>query len=206
MDNLLHIDASPRSIRSISRQLATEFIIQYKRHNEVRIHYRDLGHNPVPLITEPWIEGAYTPSSQHSEAAKEAIAVSDALVDEFLLSSAYIISTPMYNLTIPASLKAYIDQIVRVNRTFESKRDGTYAPLVHDKKMLIITSRGNEYGNHDPLGNYDYLEPYLKTIFGFIGIKDIIFVDCEGIGLGVDIRKKAFDKTHKELAQLAKTW
>jgi len=205
MDTLLHIDASPRAQRSISRQLATEFIIQYKQRHDVSIKYRDLGHNPVPLVTESWIEGAYTPSTQHSEDAKNAMSVSNMLVDELLFASTYVISTPMFNLSIPATLKAYIDQIVRVNRTFEIK-NGAYSPLIHNKKMLIITSRGNEYGKHDPLGDFDFLEPYLKTIFGFIGITDITFVDCEGIGLGADTRKKAFNKAHKELADLSKTW
>jgi len=205
METLLHLDASPRAQRSISRQLATEFLIQYKQKNSVSIKYRDLGHNPVPLVTESWIEGAYTPATQHSEDAKNAMSVSNMLVDELLGASSYVISTPMFNLTIPANLKAYIDQIVRVNRTFEIKNGG-YSPLVHNKKMLIITSRGNEYGQHDPLGDYDYLEPYLKTIFGFIGITDITFVDCEGIGLGSQTRKNAFAKAHQELANLAKSW
>lgn len=85
----------------------------------------------------------------------------------------------MYNYSIPANFKAYIDQIIRVRRTFIIGQDG-YEGLVKAKKMLIVTSRGGKYSN----GTLDFQEPLLKAIFEFIGITDITFIHAENLSMG----------------------
>ena len=108
----------------------------------------------------------------------------------------------MYNLNIPPAFKAYIDQIVRVNLTFSSEYQG----LVRGKKMLVITSRGLVYTDGQPWDAYDFQEPYLRAIFGFIGITDITFVHCEGTNLGDDIRNESIAKARAELKELVTKW
>jgi len=192
MTHILHLDASPRGDRSVSRSLAKEFISNWQAaHPNDTVTYRDLGHHPVPFVTEAWIAGAFTPPDLHSPESAEAMRISDELVDEFLAADRYVFSIPMYNLSIPANFKAYVDQIVRVGRTFSVEADGSYKGLVQGKKMLIVTARGGCYPKDTPYHAYDLQEPYLRLIFGFIGITDIEVVHVENLMGGDEARTQA---------------
>ncbi len=192
MTHILHLDASPRGDRSVSRTLAKEFISNWQvAHPNDTVTYRDIGHHPVPFVTEAWIAGAFTPPELHSPESAEAMRISDELVDEFLAADRYVFSIPMYNLSIPANFKAYLDQIVRVGRTFSVEADGSYKGLVQGKKMLIVTARGGSYPKDTPYHAYDLQEPYLRLIFGFIGITDIEVVHVENLMGGDEARTQA---------------
>lgn len=184
MAHLLHIDSSPRGARSRSRRMTQEFVEQWKQtHPADTVTYRDIGRNPVPHVNEPWIAAGYTPPEQRTPELWEAIRISDQLVDELLAADVYVIGVPMYNFSIPSALKAYIDQIVRVGRTFAfESRNGAnhYEPLVLGKKMFIITARGDSgFGPGERNEKMNHQDPYLSTIFGFIGITDITFIHVE---------------------------
>lgn len=188
MAHILHIDSSPRGNRSVSRTLAAEFVDTWKAsHSTGKVTYRDLGHQPVPHVDEAWIAGAFAPPETHTPEQSQAIQVSDMLVNEFLAAERYVLGVPMYNLNIPSTLKAYIDQIVRVGLTFSVGPNG-YEGLVHGKKMLVITARGGAYPQNSPA---DMQEPYLRLIFGFIGITDITFIHADSLNLGDEARAKA---------------
>lgn len=192
MTHILHLDASPRGDRSVSRSLAKEFISNWQAaHPNDTVTYRDIGHHPVPFVTEAWIAGAFTPPDLHSPESAEAMRISDELVDEFLAADRYVFSIPMYNLSIPANFKAYLDQIVRVGRTFSVEADGSYKGLVQGKKMLIVTARGGSYPKDTPYHAYDLQEPYLRLIFGFIGITDIEVVHVDNLMGGEEARTQA---------------
>ena len=119
MSKVLHIDASPRGERSHSRRLTREFIETWKKANpNDSIIYRDLGHNPIPHVTEAWIAAAFTPEEKRSHQQKIALSLSDELVDEFIAADIYVMGVPMYNWSVSSGFKAYIDNIVRVNRTW----------------------------------------------------------------------------------------
>jgi len=191
MTHILHLDASPRGDRSVSRTLSKEFITHWKTaHPNDTVTYRDLGHHPVPLIDEPWIAAAYSAPDQHTPEQAAAIRPSNELVDEFLAADRYVFAVPMYNFSIPANFKAYLDQIVRTGRTFSVDETG-YKGLVHNKKMTIITAQGGTYPEGSPTYAYDLQTPYLKLIFGFIGITDIDFVHADSLALGDDARNLA---------------
>lgn len=184
MAHLLHIDASPRGERSHSRRMTREFVELWKQHHpNDAIAYRDLGRNPIPHIDEDWIAAAFSPPEQHTPQLRDAIRLSDQLVDEFLAADIYVIGVPMYNFSVPSGFKAYIDQIVRIGRTVDiesSDVGNVYKPLVLGKKMFIIEARGAS--GFQPGGRYgtmNHHDPYLVTIFGFIGITDITFVHVE---------------------------
>lgn len=200
MTHILHIDASPRGDRSISRTLAKQFISDWKSaHPSDTVTYRDLGHYPVPLVSEAWIAGAFTPPDQHSPESAEAMRISNELVNEFLTADRYVFSVPMYNFGIPANFKAYIDQIVRVGRTFSVEADGSYKGLVMGKQMLIITARGGTYPKDTPYYAYDMQEPYLKLIFGFMGITDIEVIHADNLMSGDDARAQAIANAESAL-------
>ncbi len=207
MSTLLAVHSSPRSERSHSRGLATGFLNHYKEtHPDTTFIERDLGHNPVPLVTEAWVVGAFAPAEYQSAESKAAIAISDELVDEFLAADAYVFSVPMYNLNVPAGFKAYIDQIVRVGRTFSAGADG-YKGLVVGKKALFITASGGVFRAGTPFGPYNFQEPYLRAIFGFMGFTDIEFVagDNQNAG-GEEAAAQSRAEAAAQLQELAKTW
>lgn len=199
MTHILHLDASPRGDRSISRTLSKESINQWKiTHPNDTITYRDIGHYPVPFVSEDWIAAAFTPSDQHTPELAAAIQISDELIDEFLSADRYVFSIPMYNFSIPANFKAYLDQIVRAGRTFSVDETG-YKGLVHTKKMTIIMAQGGAYPEGSPTHAYDLQTPYLKLIFGFIGITDIEFVYADSLNLGDEARNLAIANAQSAL-------
>lgn len=207
MAHLLHIDSSPRGERSHSRRLTREFVEAWKQaHPADVVTYRDVGRNPIPHVNEPWIAAAYTPPEQHTPQLQEAIRISDQLVDEFLAADVYVIGIPMYNFSVPSTFKAYIDQIVRIGRTFAFEPEDSanpYKPLVLAKKMFIITARGASGfspGEHNEKLNYQ--DPYLRTIFGFIGITDITFVHVENDELGGTSLAQSIAAARIQVAQL----
>ncbi|BAZ15759.1 NAD(P)H dehydrogenase (quinone) [Calothrix sp. NIES-4071] len=197
MKHILHIDTSPRSARSISRSLTEEFIRIWKQvHPGDAITYRDLGHYIVPPIDEAWIAAAFSRTETLPQELEAALKISDELIDEFLAADLYILGVPMYNYSIPANFKAYIDQIVRVRRTFIIGQDG-YEGLVKGKKMLIVTTRGGKYSN----GTLDFQEPYLKAIFELIGITDITFIHAENLSMGIQEGQQSIAAAHAAIHQ-----
>lgn len=187
MTHILHIDSSPRSERSISRLLTKEFITAWKQaYPNHTVTYRDLGRHLIPPIDEAWIAAAFSHSKELSKELEAALKISDELIDELLAADLCVFGVPMYNYSIPANFKAYIDQIVRVKRTFTISQNG-YQGLVKGKKILVITTRGGTYSN-SPL---DFQEPYLKAIFELIGITDITFINAENLSMGTEDRQKS---------------
>lgn len=216
MAHLLHIDSSPRGEKfptealrgSHSRRLIREFVLQWQQAHGDTINYRDLGRNYVPHVDEAWIAAAYTPPEQRSAELQQAIWISDRLVDEFLAADIYVIGVPMYNFSIPSTLKAYIDQIVRIGRTFAFEPENPqnpYKPLVLGKKMFIIATRGGSgFGVGGQYEQMNHQTPYLATVFGFIGITDITFIEIENDELGGQKLAEAIANARRQVAQLVR--
>jgi FMN-dependent NADH-azoreductase len=200
---LLHIDASPRGLRSKSRQLGTEFLGRWRTaHPEAHIVTRDIGREPPPFVTEAWVEGAFAPPEQQSTAAREAIALSNVYVDELLASDQIVITTPIYNLSVPAALKAWIDQIVRAGRTFAKSANG-FEGLAKGKRALVIASSGSDFRPETPGGAYNFLEPYLRAILGFIGISHVQFVYAHSLAADETTSAQALAAAQAAIAELA---
>ena len=124
MPTLLKIDVSPRGDYSVSRKLTAKFAEQWKQTHSGTVIDRDLVKTDLPFVDLPWILGAYTAPDQHTPEQKSAIKVSDDLIAELLSADEIVIGTPMYNFAIPALLKAWIDHIVRLNKTFSFGPEG----------------------------------------------------------------------------------
>ncbi len=207
MTHILHIDSSPRGDRSFSRKFSYEFITSWKSaHPGDTVAYRDLGHNPVPHVDESWIAAAFSPPQARTPELNQAIKISDELVDEFLAADRYVFGVPMYNFNVPSTLKAYIDQIVRVGRTFAVTEQGAFQGLVAGKKMLIITARSGSFKPGSPAAPYDYQEPYLRAVFGFIGITDVSFINVENLGVDENMRSLSLGQAQEAIAQAVTSW
>jgi len=200
--NILHIDSSPRSERSHSRQLTHSFVGELKASQPgASVVYHDLGHQPVPPVNETWIAAAFSDPATHSPEMAQAIALSNQLVDELLASDVIVIGAPMYNFSIPSTLKAYIDQIVRAGRTFNL---ANHQGLTTGKKLFVLTSRGaSGYGSGEQMEAMNFQDPYLKTIFGFIGITDVTFVHDEKTLEGDSNLRNALEAVRQDARRVA---
>jgi FMN-dependent NADH-azoreductase len=175
---LLRIDSSARR-NSISRQLTDKFVATWKLERpDGEVIERDLAKTHLPHITDEWMLAAYADPAALTPAQRETLAVSDALVDELLAADIIVVGAPMYNLTVSAPLKAWIDQIVRAGRTVLWGPNGAQGVL-QGKKVIVLTSRGGSFRPGSPTAQYDHQEPYLRHILGFIGLTDVTFIHAE---------------------------
>ena len=203
MSHILHLDSSPRGSRSISRALTQEFISHRVKHQpQDTVTYRDVGKHPIPPVDEAWIAGAFSKTEVLSSELANALQLSDELITEVLKADRYVFGVPMYNFNIPANFKSYIDQVVRINRTFTPAWKG----LLKHKKMLILSTRGSRYAAGTDLVSYDFQEPYLRTVFGFIGVSDITFIYAEGLNDGEKVRQQSLAQARDLIQQIITTW
>ena len=200
---LLHIETSPRFERSQSRALGADFIATWKQaHPTGKVDTLDLTKNPPPFVSSPWVEGAFTAPQGHSPAAKEAMVVSNRYVDQLLASHQILITTPMFNLSIPAALKAWIDQIVRVGRTFGFAKAGGFEGLAGGRKVTVIVASGSDFRPGTPGFGYNFAEPYLRAVLGFIGLTDVTFVYAHSMNQEA-AKPQVVAEAKRQLAELA---
>lgn len=204
--SLLHLDASPRGARSVSNTLAAEFAAAWKKqHPEASVVHRDLGSNPPPAVSLDWVVGVFAPIEAQTEGSQDAVSLSDSYLEEFLSADLIVAAVPIYNLGVPAQFKAYIDQIVRVGKTFGVNENG-YIPLVHGKKLLVVSASGGSFKLDGPAAGYNFHEPYLKAIFGFIGITDVTVVYADNQNATEEAKDTGLTSARESLNALASTW
>jgi FMN-dependent NADH-azoreductase len=166
--------------------LAEGFLSAWQeRHPEGQVTRREVGRVPVPAVNEAFVAAAFYPQPQARPLVMQAdLALSDQLVDELFTHDLLLISTPMYNFSVPSGLKAWVDQIVRLGLTFDHALDNgvaQYSPLLQGKKALIVTSRGGfGFGPGGDLAALNHADPWLRTALGFIGINEVSVVAAEG--------------------------
>jgi FMN-dependent NADH-azoreductase len=191
MKKLLAISSSPGLTHSYSRNLVHTFADHFKQKvTDAEVVVRDLGEQPTPHLTEATIGAFYTPVDQLSHEQKEILALSDDLINELESSDVIVIGAPMHNFSIPSGLKAYIDHVARVGRTFQYTENGPQG-LLQGKKVYILTTRGGNYSQM-PMAALDHQEPYLRTVLGFIGLDDVEFIHSQGMAMGEENIQKAF--------------
>ncbi|PJZ69284.1 hypothetical protein CH373_14325 [Leptospira perolatii] len=178
MSHLLRIDASARLEGSVSRELADAFEEKWKAaHPRGKISYRDLVAYPIPHLSEMTIQGFYAPPPLNGKLSS-ATAISDQLIEELRSVDTVLISTPMYNFTVPSVLKAYIDQIVRIGKSF-SMTDHSFQGLLTGKRAFVITASGAVFSD-SKMEEKNHLDSYLSLIFGFIGFDHVEIARVEG--------------------------
>ncbi|WP_437968811.1 NAD(P)H-dependent oxidoreductase [Sorangium sp. So ce260] len=193
MSTILHIDSSARPGSSgtsrhgsHTRRLTARFVARWRAARpDDEILYRDVGQDPPSPVTGRWIQAAFTKPHLREPWMEQALSESDALVDELLAADLIVAGVPMYNFNVPAQFKAYIDNIVRVGRTFgfdRSRPGDPYWPLLDGdgKKLVLLTSRGDHgYGKGGRIEAMNHVEPSVRTAFGYIGITDVESVAIE---------------------------
>jgi len=182
MAHVLHLNASPRGSASHSRQVSGEFVQAWlSAHPEDTVTIRDLGHQAVPHVSEEFIGAMYTPAEARTPFQAETLKLSDELIGELQAADIYVIGVPMYNFSAPSVFKSYIDQIARVGVTFTPSYEG----LLKNKKVVFVTARGGGgYGPGEAREAYNFLDPYLHSVFAFVGVTDQTFIHINNTSHG----------------------
>ena len=188
MPTLLNLDASPRGDRSISRAFGKRFITHWQQQNpDGVVISRDLNASRVPYMDNDWIAGVYAPPEvERTPEMQRALALSSELIAELQAADVLLISTPMYNFTIPAVLKSWIDYVIRPGFTFRLA-PGWPGMLENKKAKLIVVSR-DSYKAGEPSEAADQVTPVLRQALGFMGIRDVDVVRAGG-SLAVNLGK-----------------
>ncbi len=217
MTTLLHIDASVRaainpnpSHNSISKNIAMEFINGWKNNHLIDEYiYRDVGANPPDFISQAWIGAVFTPSEQRTPAQQQILQLSDTLIDEVIRADVILMSSPMYNYGMPAALKAWFDQVIRINKTFDfdlARGDQPLQPLLGGKTLVLITSCG-EFGFEQGGINqaHSHLAPHIKTLGKYLGVAEMHEIACEFQEFNDDRHRTSLANAYHQAGELAKT-
>ncbi|PPU78719.1 FMN-dependent NADH-azoreductase [Xanthomonas sp. NCPPB 1638] len=184
---LLHLDSSALGANSISRELSAAVVAQQRLlHPNLQVSYRDLDRDPIPHLTGQ--------SLVQADAAEAAAA--EQVMQQFLEADVIVIGAPMYNFSIPSTLKAWIDRIAVAGRTFRYTATGAEG-LAGGKRVIIASARGGIY----PETSNDFQEPYLRQVFGFLGIAEVSFVRAEGVAYSPQHRSDALAQALAALRQ-----
>lgn len=185
LKNLLVINSSARNRNAKSRNLAETLIGHWQKIQlNTKIQHRELGNQSIPHITEEWISAAFKPIENRTQDELNALKKSDEYIKELKDADIIVVATPMYNWSIPSSLKAYIDQIVRINETWKYNPDNIQNPyigLLTNKKVVLLLTRGSqgyEKGGYNE--HIDFQTDYLKRVFHVIGIDEIHVITLDG--------------------------
>ena len=172
--HILRIDSSMRYNGSHSRHLTDQVIERLRAADpDIRVTVRDLAETAVRFVDETWIGANFTAADDRTDDQKAALAQSDRLIEELRAADTIVIGVPVYNFSIPAALKAWIDLIARARETFRYSEEGPVGLLEGKRAILVYTSGGVAEGSEA-----DFATPYLRFILGFVGITDVETIDA----------------------------
>jgi FMN-dependent NADH-azoreductase len=166
--------------RSISRKLTSNYAQSWlQARPDGKVVHRDLNEMQLSPVNAEWIAAAYTPESARSEQQRRALETSDSLIADLQRADELVFGVPMHNFTIPSTLKLWIDQVVRVGKTFAYSANGPTG-LLSGKKATLLIASGGVYEQGTQMASLNFVDPYLRTVFGFIGITDLSIISAGG--------------------------
>ena len=215
MKNILKIDASVRTLdmpesnhRSLSRALSQHFCDRLTASdNEIQFIHRDVGLMPPAFINQDWIAAVFRPEQQRSEAQRALLALSDQLIEEVTRADLILISSPMYNYGMPACLKAWFDQVVRINKTFDfdlQRGDFPLAPTLSGKTLVLLTSCG-EFGfeRGGIREGMNHLGPNIRTLSKYLGVEQFHEIRIEYQEFGDERHQRSIEHAYASVDRLA---
>jgi FMN-dependent NADH-azoreductase len=180
MPTLLVVNSSPFHETSVSRHLSEEFVQNWKQANpNGKVITRDLTSSDLKTVDAAWVGASYTPKDARTAEQKQVLGVSDTLLGELRAADEYVFGVPMHNFGVPSVLKLWIDQIARVGETFSYGEAGPKGLLVGKKATFLIAS-GGAYDAGTVMASFNHVEPYLRSVFGFLGVTDAKFLSAGG--------------------------
>ena len=200
---LLHIDSSPLGSASVTRQLTADIVKAWTVSRPgTTVVYRDLAAAPPDHLTGELMQVVKFRNLENLNARQQSeLALTDALVDEFMAAEVVVIGAPMYNFSVPTQLKAWIDRICQAGRTFRYSEKGPVG-LAGGRKVIVASARGGRYAGTPVEAALDHQEAYLKAVMGFVGITDVSFIRAEGVAMGPEPRAQALEAAGREIERL----
>lgn len=181
MPILLHIDSSPMGEDSISRYLTREFVDRWRRvHPEGEVISRDLNSTFIPAIDAEWISANLAPAESRTEQQNGLLALSNRFTTELLKADEYVIGVPMHNWGPTASFKLWADQIVRFGQTIIATRSGPKGTLDKKRATFVVAAGRHYWDGRSTDGSYEHLQPWLRTLFGNLGVQNMHFILADG--------------------------
>jgi FMN-dependent NADH-azoreductase len=172
-----------------------------EREPDVVIVRRDLVAQPLSHAGWDLIAGSMTPADARTPAQAEAVAISDALIDEIFAADVLVIGAPMYNFSIPSSLKAWVDHVAIAGRTFRYTPEGRSEGLVAGKRVFILASRGGIYGV-EPMAAFNFQDTYLRSVLGFLGLADVTVIAAERQKMGPVEQEAGLAQAYNQVAEV----
>ncbi len=191
---LLHIVSTPRGHESNSMRVSNALVEElYLKYPDLSVNVLDLFKADLPSVAGENIESKYKlmTGQQLDDHHKESWKQIEANIARFLEADIYLVTVPMWNFGIPYALKYYIDAIVQPGYLFRYNELGVPEGLVKGRRMICVTSRGGDYSADTPMHALDFVEPYLRTIFNFVGITDITFINAQPMDITLEARRSA---------------
>jgi FMN-dependent NADH-azoreductase len=199
MSKLLLVTSSIFGKDSKSRTIAQEFVDAWRReHGDTVVVERDIGSDPLPHITAERMSAVMTPADKRSPRQAKLAGEADRLIEEVEAADIVVLAAPMYNFTLPSTLKAWFDHIARAGRTFRYTEKGPVGQLT-GKKVFVVTARGGIYTD-GPAKVMDFHEPYLRGMLGFLGLTDVTFVYAEGLAVSPESADAGLAKARQQVA------
>lgn len=207
MKKVLVINTSARTADSRSRKLTEVFIERWNQvHGSAVISFRELGNGDLPHINESWVIAASRPATARSEQELRTLKTSNAFIKELREADVIVLGAPMYNWSIPSTLKAYIDHVLRVNETFKvnpSDVQHPYTGLLQNKTLYLLLSRGGQgYEKGEPNEHMNFQSTYLRTVFNMMGITNIHMVAINGASIGGEQLQGSITAAHQTINEL----
>lgn len=198
---VLHIDSSVLGGHSVSRQISKAVVDALRQADPgLDVTYRDLAGKSLPHLSPAYLAavqgGVPDVASVQTDMTESASALED-----FLGTDVVVIGAPMYNFTVPSQLKAWIDRIVIVGKTFKYEATGPVG-LVKGKRVIMAIARGGVYAAGSPAAGAEHVESYLRAVFGFLGVTDLTAIVAEGLQMGPETREKAVSGALQAAANL----
>lgn len=185
---ILRVDASARKSGSITRDFTNRFIDSVSEGRDVAVLNHDVA-DGLPFVTEDWVGANFTPADARTDAQKQLLSLSDKLIEDVKAADILAIGVPVYNFSVPAALKAWIDQIARAGVTFRYTENGPEGLLKGKKAYLFVASGGTPVG-----ADYDYATTYMRHILGFIGITDVTIVAADKTAVDAEASLKSAEE------------
>ncbi|WP_243077128.1 FMN-dependent NADH-azoreductase [Microbacterium sp. SS28] len=202
---LLHVIASPRLEGSTTLRITDALLNELgSRRPDLEVETLDLFRSDLPAIAGDNIEAKYTLLAgmpigrDHAESWIEI----ENEIDRFRAADAYVITAPMWNFGVPYALKYYIDCLVQPGYLFRFDEQGYPLPMLEGKRMVVVTSSGSDYSEQSPLRSLDFFEPYVRAIFGFVGIRDVTFIRAHAVDIAAN-REASIERALDQAKEVA---
>ena len=203
MSNLLHLDSSILGAHSVSRTLSASIVGQLRKAQpELQVTYRDLAATPIPHLSGSHVAAGQVPDAPQDATVRADLALGRAVLEEFLAADVVVLGIGFYNFGIPSQLKAWVDRICAVGKTFHYTEQGPQG-LAGGKRVILAIARGGYYGPGSPAESFEHAESYLRGVFRFLGIADVEVVAAEGLAVGPEARQAGIDQAQRRIAALA---